>query len=88
MFLLESGILGGLGGLIGIVLSYGIAKLLINQIGVKLMEMPKGTELAVIPAWLAIAAFLSAILLGVLAGFFPAKWAAKLNPMEALRKLT
>ncbi|MCM1499457.1 MAG: ABC transporter permease [Clostridium sp.] len=86
LFLLESGILGGLGGLIGILISYGMTEIGVNKLAVKLLNMPKGTELAVIPPWLAVSAFLFAILLGVLAGFFPAKWAAKLRPIDAVRK--
>lgn len=86
LFLLESGILGGLGGLIGILISYGMTEVGVNKLAVKLLNMPKGTELAVIPPWLAVSAFLFAIFLGVLAGFFPAKWAAKLRPIDAVRK--
>lgn len=86
LFLLESGILGGLGGLIGIIISYGMTEIGVNKLAVKLLNMPKGTELAVIPLWLAVFAFFFAVILGVLAGFFPAKWAAKLKPIEAVRK--
>jgi len=86
LFLLESGILGGLGGLIGILFSYGITEIFVNKLAVKMINLPKGTELAVIPPWLAIAALLFAAILGVLAGFFPAKWAAKLRPIDAVRK--
>lgn len=86
LFLLESGILGGLGGLLGVLLSYGIVELFINHMAVTLMKLPKETTLAVLPWWLAVAAFLFAILLGVLAGFFPAKWAAGLKPIEAVGK--
>lgn len=86
LFLLESGILGGLGGLIGIMISYGMTEIGVNKLAVKLLSMPKGTELAVIPFWLAVSAFFFAVILGVLAGFFPAKWAAKLKPIEAVRK--
>lgn len=85
LFLLESGILGGLGGIIGILISYGITELLINQLVVKLMKMPKGSELAIIPVWLAVLAFFLAIVLGVLAGFFPARWAARLKPIDAVK---
>ena len=85
LFLLESGILGGLGGIIGILISYGITELLINQLVVKLMKMPKGSELAIIPVWLAVLAFFLAIILGVLAGFFPARWAARLKPIDAVK---
>lgn len=86
LFLLESGILGGLGGLLGVLMSYGIVELLINHMAVTLMKLPKETTLAVLPWWLAVAAFLFAIFLGVLAGFFPAKWAAGLKPIEAVGK--
>lgn len=86
LFLLESGILGGLGGLIGILFSYGFTQIFVNKLAVKMINLPKGTELAVIPPWLAIAAFLFAVTLGVLAGFFPARWAAKLKPIDAVRK--
>lgn len=86
LFLLESGILGGIGGLIGILLSYGITEILVNRLAVKLLELPKETTLAVIPLWLAVSAFLFSVLLGILAGFFPAKWAAKLRPIDAVRR--
>lgn len=84
LFLLESGLLGGMGGLLGVILSYGIVEVFVNRMAVKLMELPKGTVLAVIPWWLAVAAVIFSILLGVLAGFFPAKWAAGLKPIKAL----
>lgn len=85
LFLLESGILGGIGGLIGIVMSYGITGLLINKLAVRLMDLPKGTAIAVIPLWLSAAAVLFSVILGILAGFFPARWASKLNPICAVR---
>lgn len=87
MFLLESGILGGVGGLIGIAISYLITEVGVNIIAVRAIDMVNGTRLAVIPWWLAAGAFLFAILLGVLAGYFPAKWASKLKPIDAVRSL-
>lgn len=87
MFLLESGILGGVGGLIGIAISYLITEVGVNIIAVKAIGMEQGVTLAMIPWWLAVSAFLFAILLGVLAGYFPAKWASKLKPIDAVRSL-
>lgn len=87
MFLLESGILGGLGGLIGIGISYLITEVGVNLLAVKLLKMAEGTRLAVIPWWLALSSFLFAIVLGVLAGYFPARWAAGLKPIKAVQSL-
>ena len=85
LFLLESGILGGIGGIIGVLISYGISGLAVNRLAVKLLSLPKGTMLAEIPIWLAFGAVIFAVLLGIAAGFFPARWAAKLNPIEGMR---
>lgn len=85
LFLLESGILGGIGGIIGVLISYGISGLAVNRLAVKLLSLPKGTMLAEIPIWLAFSAVIFAVILGVVAGFFPARWAAKLNPIEGMR---
>lgn len=86
LFLLESGILGGLGGFIGLLCSYGIVYLIVNPIGVKLLDLQKGTMIGEIPFSLAIAALVFSVVLGVLAGFFPAKWASKLRPIDAVRR--
>lgn len=86
LFLMESGILGGVGGLIGILISYGAMELFVNRLAVKMIGLEKGTVLAVIPWWLALAAFVFAILLGLLAGYFPARWAARLKPIDAVQK--
>jgi ABC-type antimicrobial peptide transport system permease subunit len=85
LFLLESGILGVAGGIAGVVVSYGIRGI-INKIGVVLLEFDKGTELAVIPWWLVLAAILFSTILGIVAGYFPARWAARLKPIEAVQR--
>lgn len=86
LFLLESGILGVIGGVLGVMISYLITGLGVNKIATKLMELDAGEQLAVIPWWLAVVAVLFAICLGVIAGYFPARWAAKLRPIEAVNK--
>lgn len=87
LFLLESGILGGLGGLIGIGCSFLLIRFVLNPVAVKMLSLEAGTTLAVLPFWLILAAFTFSVLLGLLAGFFPAKWAAKLKPIDAVRKV-
>lgn len=85
LFLLEAGILGIVGGVIGVIASYGIRGIL-NKFGVALLEFEKGTQLAVIPWWLVLSAVVFSTVLGVLAGYFPARWAVKLRPIDAVRK--
>ena len=87
LFLLESGILGGLGGLSGIGCSFLLIRFVLNPVAVKMLSLEAGMTLAVLPFWLILAAFAFSVLLGLLAGFFPAKWAAKLKPIDAVRKV-
>lgn len=86
LFLLESGILGAIGGAVGVIASYLITGLGVNKIAEKVMKLDVGERLAVIPWWLSVAAILFAICLGVVAGYFPARWAAKLRPIQAVNK--
>ncbi len=85
MFLFESGVLGFAGGLFGVGMSYGI-KGIINKVAVALLDFEKGVVLAVIPLWLVFTAIILSTILGILAGYIPARWASRLNPLEALRK--
>lgn len=87
MFLMESGILGGVGGVIGVAVSYLITEVGVNILAVKLLKMTEGTRLAEIPWWLAVSAVGFAILLGVIAGYFPARWAAGLKPIKAVQRI-
>lgn len=84
MFLLESGFIGFLGGVTGILFSYGVS-FLINRFlsGRFLVDMPG--DLSRIPLWLSLAAVGFAVFVGMAAGFFPALRAMRLSPLAAIR---
>ena len=85
MILLEAGIYGFVGGACGVVLSLLFGKL-INRIAVSALLLEAGTKIAVITPGLALAAIGMAMILGTIAGYFPARWAAKLSPLTAMRR--
>lgn len=85
MILLEAGIYGFVGGACGVVLSLLFGKL-INRIAASALLLEAGTKIAVITPGLALAAIGMAMILGTIAGYFPARWAAKLSPLTAMRR--
>jgi putative ABC transport system permease protein len=74
-FLLESISLTFIGGAVGVILGF-LAAYLVNKIG--------GTTTVVTVTSVALACFVSAFI-GIIFGYYPAKRASKLNPIEALR---
>ena len=84
MFLIESGFIGLMGGVIGICFSF-VVSLAMNHFlgGTGLMGMTG--DLSRIPGWLALSAVGFAIFVGMAAGFFPALRAMKLSPLAAIR---
>lgn len=84
MFLLESGFIGFMGGVAGIVLSYGVSFLVNRFLAAKFMMGAEG-NLSRIPSWLSLSAIGFAIFVGMAAGFFPALRAMKLSPLAAIR---
>ena len=80
IFLIESSIIGLIGGVGGVILGIGLAKLIEFFIGAHLVLV---VEAVVSPTLIIFALFFS-FLLGCLAGYLPAKSAAKLNPVDAL----
>ncbi|MCC8024090.1 MAG: ABC transporter permease [Clostridium sp.] len=84
MFLIESGVIGFMGGLIGIGLSYSISSVINRFVNMEEMNGLAG-NLSRIPPWLALAAVAFAILVGMAAGFMPAMRAMKLSPLAAIR---
>ncbi|MFO7675974.1 MAG: ABC transporter permease [bacterium] len=74
-FLLESVLLAAIGGIIGIVLGVGIAKVAELAVHIK----------AAAPLWVIMLGFGFSAGVGVFFGIYPASRAARLNPIEALR---
>ena len=84
MFLMEAGFIGFFGGLIGLILS-GTISAIINMIAGGADGSGYYSGISYIPPWLILAALAFAVLVGMLAGFFPALRAMRLSPLAAIR---
>lgn len=82
LFLMEAGFIGFIGGVIGLILSFSISAV-INKIAQSAQEYMQG--ISYIPIWLVFLSLLFAVLVGMVAGFFPARRAMKLSPLAAIR---
>ena len=87
MFLMEAGFIGFMGGAFGLILSYGVSALVNKFLGSGLLGMggEGAGDISRIPPWLSAAAVAFAIVIGMLAGLFPALRAMKLSPLAAIR---
>lgn len=88
MFLIESGFIGLMGGVVGMALSFGISAVINflyqrNQMMMGVTEMTG--NISRIPLWLVGLALIFAIVVGMAAGFFPSRRAMKLSPLAAIR---
>lgn len=86
MFLLEAAFIGLLGGIAGNILSF-VMSAVINVVAGSSGVLSTGTDSSIsyIPWWLVLLSMAFAVLVGVLAGYFPAKRAMKLSPLAAIR---
>jgi len=82
IFLIESALIGLIGGVIGVIIGAGIAK--IAEIAIAAFLGP-GFFQIFLPWWLLLGAAGFAVLIGTLSGILPAKQAASMNPVDALR---
>jgi len=92
IFLTEAGMIGFLGGVTGILLSYGISFVIniissgfMNSMGDPMAQDTKVPGLSIIPVWLALFAVLFAVLVGLVAGYLPSRRAMRLSALEAIR---
>lgn len=81
MFLMEAGFIGFIGGVVGLGLSCGISAL-INQL---VAQSGNSSFSSYIPIWLALLSIAFAVVVGMVAGFFPSLRAMRLSPLAAIR---
>ena len=82
LFLIESGLYGLIGGLIGVVLGLGISK------GGEILAAPylgEGIFRVSMAWWLILGALLFSFIVGCISGVAPAYQASKMRPVDALR---
>ena len=90
LFLIEAGMIGFMGGITGLLFSFG-ASYLLNLFGGGILgggsPGPNGerTAISVIPMWLALSSIGFATLVGLISGFYPARRAMKLSALEAIK---
>lgn len=84
MFLLEAAFIGFIGGVVGNLLSF-LMSFIINILTGNGSAMGLDGNISYIPPWLVIASMAFAVLIGMVAGYFPALRAMKLSPLAAIR---
>lgn len=84
LFLMESGLFGFVGGLLGIICGILISVIIIS-LGLLAIGPGEGTMNIVISPQLIIFALVFSILVGIISGVVPARTAAKMSPVDALR---
>ncbi len=82
IFLIESGMLGLVGGIVGVLLGMGIGKTIeyiaINQLNTNLLQVS-------FPLWLIGGCLAFSFIIGAVSGVFPARQASNTNVVDALR---
>jgi putative ABC transport system permease protein len=83
LFLLESGLFGFVGGVLGIIFGVLIS-VIISELGLRAIG-PGGAMNAVVNPELLVFALTFSIFVGIISGVAPARSASKMNPVDALR---
>jgi len=88
LFLAESGIIGFMGGLLGIFLGFIVVGI-VSNVGINIMGMGRmtgaNTSVAIVTPELIIFALLFSTVIGIISGLIPARKAANLQVVEAMR---
>ncbi len=85
MFLIESGFIGFMGGVAGLLISYAGGYALNHFLSLGQAMMGVDGDISRIPLWLAGSAIVFAVFVGMAAGFFPSLRAMRLSPLAAIR---
>lgn len=89
MFLYEASMIGFIGGIIGIGLSFGVSYMFNNVEAFKLAlgggMYGTQTALSIIPPWLVLLAIVFSTMVGLVSGYLPARRATKVSALEAIR---
>ncbi len=88
LFIIESGLFGFIGGIIGAIFGI-IGSFLLSFVGIRFIpglgSSSSGGLSTLVTPQLVIGAIILSTIIGMVAGFFPARSAAKLRPVDALR---
>lgn len=86
LFFVESGVIGLVGAILGVLLGWGISRA--GAFAVRKIMESKGSlpiDPFAVPLWLILTALAVGVTVAVIAGYYPASRAARINPVDALR---
>ncbi len=90
IFLMEAGLIGLLGGIIGTIISYTIS-IIMNSLGGSFVSEFLGiysdgsSPISIIPLWLVLLALAFSTVIGLISGFYPANRAVRISALEAIK---
>lgn len=86
LFLVEAAIVGFFGGILGVILGILFAKFIDGVLWVVAIKTQNPVlQIFSFPVWFLVIVFFVTLLVSVLTGFYPARRASKIEPLEALR---